>query len=1169
MRLERIKLAGFKSFVDPTTIEFPSNLVGVVGPNGCGKSNVIDAVRWVMGESSAGKLRGESITDVIFNGSIERKPVGQASVELVFENAAGRLSNEYAQYNQISIKRIVNREAQSTYMLNGTRCRRKDVISVFLGTGLGPRSYSIIEQGMISRLIEAKPEELRTHLEEVSGISKYKERRRETQNRIKHTRENLSRLSDLREEIEKQLEKLKRQSRSAERYKVLKEEEHLFRAQSHALRWQTLNVQNERDEEKLQAFTTQLAALHAEHQHIETEVTKLRESKHDVTERYNEIQSQYYGIGADITRIEQAMQHFRERQGQLKDDCQQAEADWAQAVQHLTADKARATQLTDELQTIDPQRAEAQSKAEASKALLDGAEAGMQAWQTEWDEFNHRAANVAQTAQVEQTRIQHIEQQQHSSKQRLEKLVEEHSQLDLTSPQQECEDIQANLEQSERACEQHQAALTTTIETIEQDRANLRTVTDELDDAKDQLQTLTGRKASLETLQQEALEQNDKAMEAWLSEHDLSHVSKLAQVITVEDGWETAVETVLGHFVQSLCVDNIAALCQDLSTLEQGTVTLFDSNANVVAPASKSYPRLSDKVQGPTALMAMFESVYLADTLDDANRIRADLSVHESVVMRTGCWFGKAWAHVAREKNVKFGVIQRERELKEMTAQVVTLKQAVLAQQTALDNATMQLESLETKRTEQQQGLQQQLSAKAELAAQLRVKQAGIEQLKRRSCSVEGEIEELRTQLMSAGSELDQARSTWQEAMGNMEEDANARERLLSQRDQSRKTLEQAREQSRNDRDNAHQLRARFQSLESQNTLLLQSMERLETREAQAKARVEQLREALSHGESPLENMQKDLDAALHKRVAVEGELNEVKARLDESDHKLSTLEERRHQVDRETEGMRDKVEQSRLKNQEIKVRCKTLQEQLAESDQVLEDVIQNLPEEATESMMQEQLERTINRINRLGPINLAAIDEFQVESERKEYLDKQNADLEEALAVLEDVIQKIDKETRQRFKETYSTVNEHFKTYFPKIFGGGSAELELTGEDLLDTGVTVMARPPGKKNSTIHLLSGGEKALTAIALVFSIFQVNPAPFCMLDEVDAPLDDANVVRYCKLVKEMSDKVQFIFISHNKIAIEMGQHLAGVTMNEPGASRIVSVDMDQAVAMAEA
>ena len=445
MRLDRIKLAGFKSFVDPTTVIFPSNLSGVVGPNGCGKSNIIDAVRWVMGESSAKTLRGESITDVIFNGSVGRKPVGQASIELIFDNRDGKLGGEYAKFSEISIKRIVTRDAHSTYLLNNTRCRRKDIVGVFLGTGMGPRSYSIIEQGTISKLIEAKPDEMRAHLEEVSGISKYKERRRETENRIRHTRENLDRLKDLRDEIEKQIEKLKRQANAAERFKVLKEEEHLLRAQSQALRWKDLNEKRQGDESKLQELVVSLEAKHSEHQRIETDITNLRESKHDITERYNEVQSQYYSLGADVTRIEQAMSHYQERQDQLQGDFEQAQTDWSETKHHLELDVARKEEFTKELEENSPALEAAQEKSEETKAALEEAEEAMQLWQNEWDDFNKQAADVSQTAQVEQTRIQHIEQRQSSSKQRLEKLIEERSQLDLTSPEQECETIQENL----------------------------------------------------------------------------------------------------------------------------------------------------------------------------------------------------------------------------------------------------------------------------------------------------------------------------------------------------------------------------------------------------------------------------------------------------------------------------------------------------------------------------------------------------------------------------------------------------------------------------------------------------------------------------------------------------------------------------------------------------
>jgi chromosome segregation protein len=1168
MRLERIKLVGFKSFVDPTTVEFPTCLTGIVGPNGCGKSNTIDAVRWVMGESSAKNLRGESGTDVIFNGSVERKPIGQASVELVFDNSEGKLGGEYAKFGQISIKRQVNRDAQSTYFLNGSRCRRRDIQDVFLGTGMGPRSYSIIEQGMISKLIEAKPEEFRAHLEEVSGISKYKERRRETENRIRHTRENLDRLNDLQEELDKQVAHLKRQASAAERFKVLKEEERTLHSQELALRWTEFNEQSEAISGKLEGEETALQAKQADLQRVETQITELREEQHELLDTHNKVQSRYYSLGAEVSRAEQEIHHYKERQSQLQLDLQQAESSWQSVKEHQESDQARLTELKAEREILLPQLEENRERAESLKERVSAAEDVVNEWQLAWDDFNKKAAESSQTAQVEQTRIQHIEKGQQEVNRRLSSISQEQEQLKQRNPQAELDQFQQEMLAATAEVTRLESAVEQILTEIKNKRELRQHLSTQLDKLRGDLQTAKGRLASLEALQQEALGKKDRKAADWLSANQLDNASRLAELLKVDAGWEQAVEQVLGNYLESVCLDDFKQVAKQLEELDGCALTLFSPNSAAATQSSQSFSKLSDKVTGSTAVQSLLSNVYTAESLPEGLQIAEQLAAHESVICKTGEWLGKSWVKIAKNADVKAGLILREQEIKSYQDQIASLQAEVEAREEALEACITEFADLEQGREEHQKQLNQARAVCVDIKAKISVKQSQVEQQKNRLKRLEDEAFELQQKLTGTASDLDQARSSWQDAMASMEVDANKREELLSQRDGNREQLDIAQREMRELNERLHQQEIKAQTVQSQIAGLEQNLVRIDEQRETLQARCEQLQESLAQGDSPVEAMQEKLKEALEQRVKVEAELTTAKQALDASEHQSREAESQRHNHDRAIQDLRTRLEGKRMKVQEVKVRCDTLLEQLTELGYELKAVLENIPEDLDKEAVSEQLTRTTNRIQRLGPINLAAIDELEVKTERKEYLDKQTADVEKALQTLENAILKIDKETRSRFKETFDSVNESFQEYFPKVFGGGSAKLELTGDDLLTTGVQVIARPPGKKNSTIHLLSGGEKALTAISLVFSMFQLNPAPFCMLDEVDAPLDDANVGRYANLVREIAQKVQIIFISHNKVAIEMAKQLVGVTMHEPGVSRIVSVDIDEAVALVE-
>lgn len=1166
LRLKNIKLAGFKSFVDPTVVPFPSNLVGVVGPNGCGKSNIIDAVRWVMGESSAKSLRAEAGTDVIFNGSTERKPVGQASIELVFDNPNGAIGGEYASYSEISIRRVINRDSISTYFLNNVRCRRKDITDIFLGTGMGPRSYSIIEQGMISRLIEAKPEDLRVYLEEAAGISKYKERRRETENRIKHTRENLERLNDLRDELDKQLARLQRQSQAAAKYKELKHDERIYKGQLLSLRWKNLSEQTKTLEQTIQQLSVELESQIAKQRSADHEIEQIREYHHEAQDAFQQVQEKFYGIGGQIARAEQSITHQQERREQLEHDLQEAEQNYANAKVHVEEDQHKIDELQSILVELEPEHAIAQEKMQQLQEALELAEDNMHQWQNEWDDFNSQSAKASEHAQVSQTQIQHLEQRINLAKQRIEKLLQEHERMSAQLNTDEVEQLHGHIDEQSAIEQDKQNTLDDCQAQIKQTRDNLRTTNDKVALLRNDVQKLLGRQASLEALQQAALGKNNDQVTQWLSANHLSDNVRLAQNLQVEQGWDIAVETVLGNYLQAVCIDDMGSIANVLDSLSEGELSfIVTSNQNT----SSHSDSLASKVQGANAVTALLSNVFIANTLSEALQKSTQLAAHESVITPDGIWLGHGWLKVAKDKDQSQGVIKREQELNTLK-QTLDEKQALLAESedtiTALNE---QLQTLESNEVDARSALKAITEKLAAMRTEFKVKESRQEQVKLRIQQLNHEHDEQQSTIAQATEELLEVRSTWQEAMQLMEQQSDLRETLNNQKEQYRQALDNARENNRYGKDAFHdmdiQLRTATTELDNKKNNII----RMSTQLEHSTIRCESLRESLQESHEPITQLEVELESLLERRLEVEEELSEKRQQLEIYDEQLKQQESQRHEAERQAEQLRDQSQELKMRWQEQQVRANTIKEQLDETEDNLEELLANMPAEANETEWDQQLTTIGNRISRLGPINLAAIDEYETESERKVYMDKQLEDLVEALNLLEGAIQKIDKETRQKFKDTYEIVNSHFKQLFPKVFGGGSAYLALTGEDLLDTGVSVMARPPGKKNSTIHLLSGGEKALTAIALVFSIFQLNPAPFCMLDEVDAPLDDANVGRYCNLIKDMSKQVQFIFISHNKIAMEMAEQLTGVTMKEPGVSRMVSVDIDAAMAMAEA
>jgi chromosome segregation protein len=1169
MRLKSIKLSGFKSFVDPTNVKFPSNLCAVVGPNGCGKSNVIDAVRWVMGESSAKNLRGDSMSDVIFNGSGGRKPVGQASVELIFDNTDQRIVGEYASYNEIGIRRKVTRDGQSNYYLNGNKCRRRDITDIFLGTGLGPRSYAIIEQGMISRLIESKPDELRIYIEEAAGISKYKERRRETESRMQRTMENLERLTDIRDELGRQLSRLERQAKAAEKYADYKQEERQLTIESLALKWRAYS----HDAGDLKAIIGGLDVdkerILAERSHCDATIEKLRAEFVDQSDAFNEIQARFYKVGGEVTRIEQAIEHARQRAQDIDRDLQQTELNYRETHQQLNADKQKVIGWQAEFDELTPALTVAIGRQAESSEALKEAELMLSDWQQRWDEFNQHSATPRQQAEVQQSRIQHLEQLMRRLGERQQRLQEEAQSFHASPAEDERSAIQQLLDAAER--------VRTVIDSEQQENRkaieNLREQEKQADSDYNQIrsaqQTAQGRQASLQALQQAAM--GDDAEQRWLSDVGLDKMPRLAEQITPIKGWEVAVETVLGSYLQAISVTDMPGAIDLMQGFSKGELLFVDGMP--VSPEKEENHGtkgrwLSDFVDGNSALN-LLANIYAVESLPEALDLQSKLSPRESVVTIDGIWLGVNWARVARDKDATAGVLQRKQELESIEGQLQRFAETIgeLEQRRAGHSQTMN--ALESNRQALAMRIEEQQQNYADLRSKLSGFDVQIEQFKARKQRAETELVEVNAQMLLEQQHLANARVLLQESIEKMEADTATKESFVSERDKVRKIVDQARIDAQKNRENAQQLTLREGSLSIQLTSVNEAIVRLELQLKRLEERREELRLAFEVKEDPTEDYQQQLAQQLASRLTIEAELGEARKQVEAIEYQSREEQKRRGAFEIELQKVQVQLEEKRLSAQEISTLSGALEAQIVSHKGVLEDLLDVLVDDADIVDWEEQLQLIANRVQRLGPINLAAIDEYAIESERKDYLDKQNSELEDALDTLKTAIQKIDRETRTRFKETFELVNTHIQYLFPKLFGGGHAYLEMTGEDLLNTGVTLMARPPGKKNASIHLLSGGEKALTAIAMVFAIFKLNPAPFCMLDEVDAPLDDANVARYAAMVKEMSSEVQFIFITHNKISMEAANQLMGVTMHEAGVSRLVSVDVDQAAELADA
>lgn len=1158
MRLKRIKLAGFKSFVDPTNIPFPEDMTAIVGPNGCGKSNVIDAVRWVLGESSAKNLRGDAMTDVIFNGSTARKPVSQCSVELVFDNSSGRIQGEYANYIELSVKRLVTRDGLSNYFLNSSKCRRRDVTDLFLGTGLGPRSYAIIEQGMISRLIESKPQELRIFIEEAAGISKYKERRRETENRIRHTKDNLARLEDVRAEMGQQIEKLQRQASAAKRYTELKATERKLKAELAGLKWLKHSDAIAGLEQQIEQGQNEIEAFIAKQRGDEKGITEYREQQQDLKQQLSDVQQRYFRIGTDITRLEQNQLHSKQRTAQIEKDRQQliAAIDEAQRNQQLASQTI--AQLEQQLSDLEPQQMAFEAQIEQAHEYLNDAQENQRQHESQYQQQQKQFVHVKQQVQNCHSQIQSCMNMQMRTQQRISELQTEQRELEHDQLAEQIESLCHQIAQSKGRLQHVNELKQDAQVSLSQADGQLERAQQHSFEQQGNLQRIDARLAALQALQNE--QQGGHSLQESLQRLDVSSIA-FWQYLDIPNGWEKGIEVVCHQWQQAQVLQQDLAM-PNLTAIGRGSV-FFQS-------------RLSDeKVAGTLAakittshLPHWFNFIQLCDDSAQLPERITMLQPWQSVLTPEGHWFGCDWA-ILGHGNATEGVIQRGAQISQLQGQAQQAAAEVELAGHSLSEAKTDLVAVQDKLALIQKDFQHAEQALTQQQNQHNLLQMQHQQSLNRETRISEELAKQQSLLEQENMQSEELAMQVEELEVNLHQLSEDQQQLEQQKQRYAEKVDDHRQQLDNLTRASHQHALTLQGLKNQYQSAVEAHQRSVDQLEQMQSRKSSLDDEANTLSKPLTHQAGQLEQLLDDRVAIERNQNEISDKLAQVESLLSSAEKGQQGVVDKIAQMRTALESKKLECEGYRVRANATTEQLQELKQPLKQVLENMPAEAEEQQWQLALEKTVAAVARLGAVNLAAVEEYDMQSQRKKHLDDQNDDLVSALETLESAIRKIDKETRARFKQTYDQVNEDVKSLFPKVFGGGAAYLELTGEDLLETGVTIMARPPGKKNSTIHLLSGGEKALTALSLVFAIFRLNPAPFCLLDEVDAPLDDANVGRFCKLVSEMSKSVQFIYITHNKIAMEMATHLTGVTMAEPGVSRMVAVDVEEALAITQA
>ncbi|CAN7293328.1 chromosome segregation protein SMC [Pseudoduganella sp. LjRoot289] len=1169
MRLSSIKLSGFKSFVDPTNFQVPGQLVGVVGPNGCGKSNIIDAVRWVLGESKASELRGESMQDVIFNGSTDRKPAGRASVELVFDNNDGKASGQWGQYAEIAVKRTLTRDGTSTYYINGQPVRRRDIQDIFLGTGLGPRAYAIIGQGMISRIIESRPEELRVFLEEAAGVSKYKERRRETENRLHDTRENLLRVEDILRELNANLEKLEAQAAVAHRFHQLQSDQDEKQKLLWLLRKNEAQYEQTRYFREVEQAQTDLEEQTAKLRNVELSLEQMRQSHFSCGDRLHTAQGHLYQTNSEIGSLEAQIKFVIESRTRLQNQLGTLAAQRDQWQNQAAEFSEQIEEAEFNLEELAAKVEQARMMAEQKSESLPVLEAAWRAAQHKSSESRARIMQAQQQLELESAHQRNASNILNGLAVRRERLQQEKNGLSLPDSSH-LSNLKMQLEEKQQTLEEQSYHLEEALELqpkleAERQEAQLQVNAESAANAQ-----LEARLNALRQLQERV--QTQGKVTPWLQKHELDALPRLWQKLQIEAGWETAMEAILRERTSALQVSNIEWAKHFFNDAPPAKLALFAPGAGA-APVQHEYtqeraglkPFISLLKLNDPGLRAVLQdwlhNVFIADDADAAFKARGNLPA--------GGYFVTAQGHVVTQSSVRFyaadaeqdGMLGRQQEIdnigKQLRAQTMLADEA-RARSVRADAAVAAHTRNVTELRQKMQSLTQSVHTLQLEVVKLSEIEARFNQ---RSTQIGADLAEIAAQeaeQMQAKMESEEKFEHLDMELGNLQGEHEDGQTEFMQKEQK---LADARQALRDMERAAQEAEFAEKSQRSKIDELRRSI-------ATATTQAAQVAESLHAGQRELESLEagtanEGLQELLDRRTHQERALSDARHELDQITQQLRTFEDARMNNERSLQPQRDRIMELQLKEQAARLNQEQFAAQLAEAQADEAALSEKLNPDMKASYLQGEVTRLNNAISMLGAVNLAALDELAQASERKNFLDAQNADLTEAINTLEDAIARIDKETRDLLQDTFDRVNGHFSELFPILFGGGQAKLIMTGDEILDSGVQVMAQPPGKKNATIHLLSGGEKALTATALVFSMFRLNPAPFCLLDEVDAPLDDANTERFVRMVKRMSDQTQFLFISHNKIAMEMAHQLIGVTMQEQGVSRIVAVDMEAA------
>ncbi|MCW8200347.1 chromosome segregation protein SMC [Verminephrobacter aporrectodeae subsp. tuberculatae] len=1175
MRLTSIKLSGFKSFAEPTNFMLPGQLVGVVGPNGCGKSNIMDAVRWVLGESKASELRGESMQDVIFSGTTTRKQASRASVELVFDNSDHRAGGQWGQYGEVAVRRVLTRDGSSSYYLNNQPVRRRDVQDVFLGTGLGPRAYAIIGQGTISRIIESRPEELRLFLEEAAGVSKYKERRRETENRLADTRENLTRVEDILRELGANLEKLEKQAEVAARYNGLQAEATLRQHQQWFLKRAEAEAEQTRVRlDGLQAVND-LEARMAELRALESDLETVRQAHYAAGEQVNQAQGRLYEATAEVGRLEAEIRYVVEGR-------QRVEQRLATLAGQIAQWSARQEEADAELENLAGAGVDAEERTTLLAAQLEeqalqlpGLEDALRQAQGRADAQRSAVVQVQQQIQVLAAEQRGIDEQSRGFDGRCERLRAERNALDAPDDAR-LTSLRGQLEEARELAASADAHLAGLQESVPRLEAERRTRQEAVNTEGARQTELGARMEALRALQEKV--QTDGKLRPWLARQGLDGLPGLWSRIHIEPGWENALEAALRERLGALEISRLEMVRGFLgasgSDAPPARLAFYSAPAaGAPEPAAQQPARLSDLLRlqdsGLRAVLTdWLQGCHTAGTLDEALQRRATLQPGEAVFVPAGHAVSAHGVSFYAPDSEQSGLLARAQEIehleKELRAQALIAEEsrsALVRAEAACASAAQQLVLARREASEAQS------RAHALQVETLRLSQL-TEQTRARVAQIDSDLAEVQAQLTDLHERRVGAEARFEELdmqlADNQEREAQLGERVI----QAERALAACREQQRALERQEQEASFAQRSLQARRAELARAIETatqqagtLADEQQRARAELEQLSDAAARG---------GLQQALALKLEREKDLAAQRSAYDELTTRLRASDERRMQIEHALDPLRTRITEFQLKEQAARLSLEQYGTLLTEAQADLEALARSITDASVRAGgLQGEIERLQREIAALGAVNLAALDELNMARERKAFLDAQTADLTEAMNTLEDAIRKIDAETRQLLSDTFETVNTHFGRMFPELFGGGQAKLIITGDEILDSGVQVMAQPPGKKNQTIHLLSGGEKALTAIALVFAIFQLNPAPFCLLDEVDAPLDDANTERYARLVTSMSRETQFLFISHNKIAMEMAEQLIGVTMQEQGVSRIVAVDMESALSMADA